>query len=74
MILAMNLQIINDCAGTDPGLPTAGTDPGRRYSGCDILSNSLIENVFLKPVLQTVLNKYTTVMFLKFQRNNLQMV
>ena len=30
-ILAINLQIINDCAGTDPGLPTAGTDPGRRY-------------------------------------------
>ena len=27
----MNLQIINDCAGTDPGLPTEGTDPGRRY-------------------------------------------
>ena len=27
-ILAMNLQIINDCAGTDPGLQTAGTDPG----------------------------------------------
>ena len=26
----MNLHIINDCAGTDPGLPTAGTDPGRR--------------------------------------------
>ena len=23
----MNLQIINDCAGTGPGLPTAGTDP-----------------------------------------------
>ena len=28
----MNLQIINDCAGTDPGLPTAGTDPGRRFN------------------------------------------
>ena len=27
----MNLRIINDCAGTDPGLPTSGTDPGRRY-------------------------------------------
>ena len=27
----MNLQIKNDCAGTDPGLQTAGTDPGRRY-------------------------------------------
>ena len=27
----MNLQIINDYAGTDPGLTTAGTDPGRRY-------------------------------------------
>ena len=27
----MNLQIINNCVGTDPGLPTAGTDPGRRY-------------------------------------------
>ena len=27
----MNLQIINDCAGTDAGLPTAGTDSGRRY-------------------------------------------
>ena len=27
----MNLQIINECVGTDPGLPTAGTDPGRRY-------------------------------------------
>ena len=26
----MNLQIINDCAGTDPELPTAGTDPGQR--------------------------------------------
>ena len=30
MVLAINLQIINDCAGTDPELPTAGTDPGRR--------------------------------------------
>ena len=29
--MVMNLQIINDCAGTDSGLPTAGTDPGRRY-------------------------------------------
>ena len=28
----MNLKIINSCAGTDPGLPTAGTDPGRRIS------------------------------------------
>ena len=36
----MNLRIINECAGTDPGFPTvgtdsgltaAGTDPGRRY-------------------------------------------
>ena len=27
----MNLQIINGCAGTDPGLPTAVTDPGRQY-------------------------------------------
>ena len=26
----MNFQIINGCAGTDPGLETAGTDPGRR--------------------------------------------
>ena len=30
MILKMNLRIINNCAGTDPGLPTAGTDPGRQ--------------------------------------------
>ena len=28
----MNLKIINDCAGTDLGLPTAGTDPNRRYN------------------------------------------
>ena len=27
----MNLQIINDCERTDPGLPTAGVDPGRHY-------------------------------------------
>ena len=27
-ILAMNLQVINGCAGIDPGLPTEGTDPG----------------------------------------------
>ena len=27
----MNLQIINDCAETDPELQTAETDPGRRY-------------------------------------------
>ena len=27
----MYLQIINDCAGTDPGLQTTGTDPGVRY-------------------------------------------
>ena len=26
----MNMKIINNCAGTDPGLPTAGTDPDRR--------------------------------------------
>ena len=25
----MNLQITNNCAGTDAGLQTAGTDPGR---------------------------------------------
>ena len=31
MILALNLQIINDRAGTDPRLQTAGTDPGRCY-------------------------------------------
>ena len=30
--MAMNLQIINGCEGTEPGLPTAGTDPGRRYT------------------------------------------
>ena len=30
-MLALNLQNINGCAGTDPGLPTAGTDPGRHY-------------------------------------------
>ena len=29
-ILAMNSQIINNSAGTNPGLPTAGTNPGRR--------------------------------------------
>ena len=22
---------LKDCAGTNPGLPTAGTNPGRRY-------------------------------------------
>ena len=33
-ILATNLQIINDCARTDPGLSTAGADPGRRYTLC----------------------------------------
>ena len=44
----MNLQIINDCAGTDHGLPTAGTDPGRRYklarlgSFGRVYSNSII--------------------------------
>ena len=27
----MNLQIINGCTVTDPGLPTARTGPGRRY-------------------------------------------
>ena len=27
----MNLQIINGCAGTDPGLPNVGTDPGRYF-------------------------------------------
>ena len=27
----MKIQIINGCAGTDPGKPTAGTDPGQRY-------------------------------------------
>ena len=30
----MNLQIIYDCAGSDPWLPTSGTDPGLRYSAC----------------------------------------
>ena len=42
MILAMNLQIINDCAGTDHRLPTAGNDPGRRFNIlCTIVSNYL---------------------------------
>ena len=27
----MDLQTMNDCAGTDPGLPTARTDPVRHY-------------------------------------------
>ena len=27
----MNLEIMNDCAGSDNVLQTAGTDPGRRY-------------------------------------------
>ena len=27
----MNLHIINGCAVTDPGLPTAETDPDRSY-------------------------------------------
>ena len=27
----MNLQIINGCAGTDPGIQTAVTNPGQRY-------------------------------------------
>ena len=31
MILAVNFQIMNDFAETDPGLLTAGTDPGRQY-------------------------------------------
>ena len=30
-LLAVNIQIINGRAGTDPGLPIAGTDPVRRY-------------------------------------------
>ena len=37
MILALNLQIINGCAGTEPGLPTAGTAPGRLYFGLGIV-------------------------------------
>ena len=28
-LLAINLQIINDYAGPDPGLPTVGTEPGQ---------------------------------------------
>ena len=28
---AMNLQIINGCAGIDHGSPTAGTNSGRSY-------------------------------------------
>ena len=27
----MDLQIINDCAESDPGLPTPETDPGGRF-------------------------------------------
>ena len=46
----MNLQIINDCAGTDPGLPTAGTDPGRRYQ---IMSKKSI-NTFTGNCIKTV--------------------
>ena len=33
----MNLQIINGCVRSDPGLPTEGTDPGRRYLQSKIL-------------------------------------
>ena len=54
----MNLQIINVCAGTDPGLQIAGTDPGRRYFCCPLasivladdappVSNSAIKSVVL---------------------------
>ena len=41
----MNLQIINGCTGTDPGLPTAGTIPGQR---CQKLTNTFETFCFLK--------------------------
>ena len=40
-MLATDLQIIYDCSGTDPGLPTAGTDFDRRYI-CNVLQAILI--------------------------------
>ena len=41
-LLAMNSQIINDCAETEPWLPTAGTDHGRRY----VIKEALHKNLF----------------------------
>ena len=49
----MNSQIINGCAGTNPGLLTAGTDPGRRYSKNECPVGDLKAGVFTttSPVL-----------------------
>ena len=50
-MLVMNFQIVNDCAGTDPGLPTAGTDPGRHYLNFfnDVSNNNVVARFDLSP-------------------------
>ena len=57
----MNFQIINDCAGTDAGLPTAGTDPGRRYlilARDDFLNIAFISDSYKPPTVVDALNEW----------------
>ena len=44
----MNLQIIKDCAGTDPVLSTAGTDPDRRYATAFRFIRGIMVNITYK--------------------------
>ena len=44
----MNLNVINDCAGTELGLPTSGTDPGRRYIVDTIITMNITVILTLK--------------------------
>ena len=51
----MKLQIINDCAGTDPELSISGTDPGRRqlikYIEINLFRPSQYQNTFQDLIL-----------------------
>ena len=52
----MNLQVIDGCAGTDPGLPTAETDPGGRYI-------AVVTNRFLMNECK-VMNQFNGILYL----------
>ena len=44
----MNLQIINGCAGTDPGLQTSETNPGWRYYSFRIIFVNSMKSILKK--------------------------
>ena len=60
----MNLQIINDCAGTDIRLLTASTDTGWHYNEFELIASSYL------PLQESIVHSVNTwVMFMSFLSN-----